>query len=103
LAMLWVVAAIAPPRTRINGRYKCVRFQPLDGARLRYARNGMVLIERNARNDTCELRSTAMRTWHSKNESWPRWERGTERKQVVTVPKTLGGIANVTAIGIADS
>ena len=44
LAMLWVVAAGALPCTRINGRYKGVRIQPLDRARLRYARNGMVLI-----------------------------------------------------------
>lgn len=46
LAMLWVVAARALSCTRINSRYKGVRIQPLDRARLRYTRDGMVLIQR---------------------------------------------------------
>ena len=44
LAMLWVVAAIALPGARINSRYKGIRIEPLDRARLRYARDGMMRI-----------------------------------------------------------
>ena len=44
LAMLRVVAAGALPCTWINGRYKGVRIQPLDRARLRHTRDGMVCI-----------------------------------------------------------
>ena len=60
LAILRVVAAGALPRARINGRHKGIRIEPLNRARLRYARNGMMLIERDAGNDTGELRSTAL-------------------------------------------
>ena len=44
LTMLWVVAADAVPRTRINGGNKRGRIEPLESARLRHARDGMVCI-----------------------------------------------------------
>src|ERR1700680_1202617 len=60
LAMLWVVATGALPSTRINGRSKGSRIEPLESAGLRYASNGMMLIERDAPNHACELRSAAL-------------------------------------------
>src|ERR1700686_2684384 len=60
LAMLWVVATGALPSTRINCRNKRGRIEPLEGARLRYTSDGMTLIERDAGNDACELRSAAL-------------------------------------------
>ncbi len=42
LAILCVVAAGAPPCTRINRRYKGVRIEPLDRARLCYAWDRMM-------------------------------------------------------------
>src|SRR5271169_6485644 len=60
LAMLWVVATGALPSTRINGGNKRGRIEPLEGARLRYTSDGMMLIERDARNDACELWSAAL-------------------------------------------
>ena len=56
LAILRAVAAIALPGTRIDRRYKCVRIEPLERSRRRYTRNGVMLIKRNAGNDTGELR-----------------------------------------------
>jgi hypothetical protein len=60
LAMLWVIATGALPSTRINRGNKRRRIEPLDSAQLRYPSDGMMLIERNARNDGCELRSAAL-------------------------------------------
>src|ERR1035437_10289272 len=60
LAMLWVVATDALASTRINSGNKRGRIKPLEGARLRDTRDGMMLIERDARNDARELRSTAL-------------------------------------------
>ena len=60
LASLRAVAAIALPCTRIDRRYESVRIKPLQRSRLRYTRNRMTLIQRNARNDTSELRPTAL-------------------------------------------
>src|ERR1700738_3806359 len=59
LAMLWIVATGALPSTRVNGGNKRGRIEPLEGPRLRYTSDGMTLVERNAGNDACELRSTA--------------------------------------------
>ena len=50
LAMLWVVATDALASARINGRNKRGRIEPLEGARLRYTGDGMMLIERDAGN-----------------------------------------------------
>ena len=58
--MQWVVATGALPSTRINGENKRGRIEPLEGARLRYTIDGMMLIERNAPNDASELRSAAL-------------------------------------------
>ena len=44
LAILRDVAAIALSCTRINRRYKSVRIEPLNRARLRHARDGVVRI-----------------------------------------------------------
>ena len=44
LAVLRVVAARALPCARINSRYKGVRIEPLDRARLRYAYDRMTRI-----------------------------------------------------------
>src|ERR1022692_1911344 len=60
LAMLWVVATGALPGTRINGGNKGSRIEPLERARLRYTSDGMMLIERDAPNNACELRSAAL-------------------------------------------
>src|ERR1017187_3374725 len=60
LAMLRIVATRALSCTRIDGRHKCVRIEPLDGARLRDASDGMTFVERDAGNDTRELRSTSL-------------------------------------------
>src|ERR1017187_2818635 len=60
LATLWVVATGALPSTRINRGNKRGRIEPLEGARLRYTGDGMMLIEADARNDACELRSAAL-------------------------------------------
>src|SRR5271166_1656497 len=60
LAMLWVVVTGALPSTRINGGNERGRIEPLEGARLRHTSDGMVLIERDARNDARELRSAAL-------------------------------------------
>jgi hypothetical protein len=49
LAMLWVVATDALASTRINGGNKRGRIEPLEGARLRYTSDGMMLIERERR------------------------------------------------------
>src|ERR1700676_749582 len=58
--MLWVVATDALASTRINGGNKRGRIEPLEGARLRYTIDGMMLIERDAPNDASELRSAAL-------------------------------------------
>ena len=58
--MLWVVATGTLPCTWINRRLGSVRIQPLDRSRLRYTSDGMMLIERGARNDARELRSAAL-------------------------------------------
>jgi hypothetical protein len=42
--MLWVVDTGAVPSTRINGGNKRGRTEPLEGARLRHAGDGMVRI-----------------------------------------------------------
>src|SRR5208282_2686720 len=60
LAILRAVAARTLPCTRIDRRYKCVRIEPLQRARLRYARNRMMVIQGHAGNDTRELRPTAL-------------------------------------------
>src|ERR1035437_965100 len=60
LATLWVVATGALPRTRTSRGNKRGRIEPLEGARLRYTGDGMMLIEGDARNDACELRSAAL-------------------------------------------
>src|SRR5208282_2849923 len=60
LAMLRAVAAVALPCTRINRRYKCVRIEPLKSSRRRYTRNRMMLIQRNAGNNTSKLRPAAL-------------------------------------------
>src|ERR1700722_246065 len=60
LAMLWVVATGALPSTGIDGGNKRGRIEPLEGARLRYTSDGMMLIKRDARNNARELRSAAL-------------------------------------------
>ena len=60
LAMLWVVAIDALASTRINGGNKRGRIEPLESARLRYTSDGMMLIERDARNDARELRPATL-------------------------------------------
>src|ERR1700686_2918023 len=60
LAIQWVVATDALASTRINSGNKRGRIKPLQGARLRDTRDGMMLIEWDARNDARELRSTAL-------------------------------------------
>src|ERR1700693_6235697 len=58
--MQWGVATDALASTRINSGNKRGRIKPLEGARLRYTRDGMMLIERNPCNDARELRSAAL-------------------------------------------
>src|ERR1700692_1049703 len=58
--MLCVADTGALPSTRINGENKRGRIEPLEGARLRYTSDGMMLIERDACNDARELRSAAL-------------------------------------------
>src|SRR5580698_5059288 len=60
LAMLWLVATCAPSSARINRGNKRGRIEPLEGARLCYTSDGMMLIERDAGNDARELRSAAL-------------------------------------------
>src|SRR5580692_9008710 len=60
LAMLWIVATGALPSTRINRGNKRGGIKPLQGTRLRYTIDGMMLIERDARNDAGELRSATL-------------------------------------------
>src|ERR1035437_6008425 len=60
LTMQWGVATDALASTRINSGNKRGRIKPLEGARLRYTSDGMMLIERDARNDARKLRSTAL-------------------------------------------
>ena len=60
LAILRAVAAIALSRARIDGRHESIGIEPLERARLRDARDWIVLIERHAGNDAGELRSAAL-------------------------------------------
>ena len=54
------IASEACPGTRVNGRDKSIGIEPLNRARLCDTWNGIVFIERYARNNACELRSTAV-------------------------------------------
>src|ERR1017187_4733032 len=60
LAVLRTVAAMAQPCTRIHGRDKSVRIEPLECSRLGVERYRMVLIQRNAGDDAGELRPAAL-------------------------------------------
>src|SRR5580658_1143111 len=60
LAILHAVAAEALAGTGIDRRYESVRIEPLQRPGLGYARNRTMVIQRNVRNDTGELRPTAL-------------------------------------------
>src|SRR5580658_5216982 len=59
-AILRTVAAVALPCTGIDRRHEGVRIEPLQRSHLGYARNRMMVIQRNAGNDTSELRPAAL-------------------------------------------
>src|ERR1700685_3322336 len=60
LAILRAVTAVALPAARVNGRDESLRIEPLQRSWLCNPRNPMMLIQRNARNNTSKLRPAAL-------------------------------------------